>query len=244
MAGASSLEVPEDASLEARDAALAAALDRAVQSSGATGAAVAVVRDGELAFSHATGVVRAGDARVTDQTLFRIGSVGKLMTAIANVQAAEHGELSLDAPIVNVLPGVDPAITTRLLLSHQAGVPDSNTCDEALDTPSAWSNAHAHDPLWSPPGALFNYSNAGMAMAAAALERATGRSFADLVRERIFGPAGMHGATYALVPPQQAHAYGHAADGLPVPDEPTCGLTVAAGAAWMSARDSPLSLEG
>jgi CubicO group peptidase (beta-lactamase class C family) len=237
MAGASSLDVPADASLEARDAALAAALDGAVRSSGATGAAVAVVRGGELAFSYATGVVRAADAQVTDQTLFRIGSVGKFMTAIANVQAVEHGELSLDAPIVNVLPGVDPAITTRLLLSHQAGVPDSDTCDQALDTPSAWATVHARDPLWSPPGALFNYSNAGMTLAAAALERATGRSFVDLVRERIFGPAGMHGATYTLVSPQQAHAYGHAADGSPVPDEPTCGLTVAAGAAWMSARD-------
>jgi D-alanyl-D-alanine carboxypeptidase len=237
MAGPSLLNLPEDASLEARDAALAAALDGAVQAGGATGAAVAVVRDGRLAFSYATGVVRAGDVRVTDQTLFRIGSVGKFLTAIATVQAAARGEISLDAPIVTVLPGVDSGITARLLLSHQAGVPDSSTCDPALKTPAAWADRHARDPLWSPPGALFNYSNAGMTMAAAAIERATHRPFVDLVRERIFGPAGMQGAVYALVSPRQAHAYGHAPDGLPVPDEPACGLNVAAGAAWMSARD-------
>ena len=233
----SALDVPEDASLETRDAALAAALDRAVEHSGATGAAVAVVRDGALAFTHATGVVRAGGARVTDETLFRIGSVGKLITAIAAVQAAERGEFSLDASIRDVLPGADPAITMRLLLSHQAGVPDRATCDQALDTPSAWTSVHAGEPLWSPPGAIFNYSNAGMTIAAAALERVTSSSFTGLVRERVFGPAEMQGATYALVAGSPAHASGHAADGSPVPDEPACGLIIAAGAAWMSARD-------
>jgi CubicO group peptidase (beta-lactamase class C family) len=233
----SDLQVPADASPEARDAALAAALDRVVASSGATGAALAVVRDGELAFSYATGVERAGGARITDETLFRIGSVGKFFTALSAVLAAEQGELSLDAPIADVLPGVDPAITMRLLLSHQAGVPDSATCEKGLDTPSAWASVHAGDPLWSPPGALFNYSNAGMTLAAAALERTTGRAFTDLVRERLFGPAEMHTATYALDPASPAHAHGHASDGSPVADEPVCGLNIAAGAAWTSARE-------
>jgi CubicO group peptidase (beta-lactamase class C family) len=233
----SDLQVPANASLEIRDAALAAAVDGVVTRSGATGAVVAVVRNGELAFSHATGVERVGGARVTDETLFRIGSVGKIFTALTAMQAAAQGELSLDAPIANVLPGVDPAITMRLLLSHQAGVPDSATCEPGLDTPSAWASAHARDPLWSPPGALFNYSNAGMTMAAAVLERATGRPFTDLVRERVFGPAEMRGATYALDATSPAHADGHTSDGSRVDDEPVCGLNIAAGAAWTSARD-------
>jgi CubicO group peptidase (beta-lactamase class C family) len=228
---------PDGISQEERDAMLAVALDQAVEHSGATGAAVAVVRGGKLAFSHATGVTRAGGAQVTDRTLFRIGSVGKFVTAIAAVQAARRGEVSLDASLAELLPGVARGITMRLLLSHQAGVPESASCEDGLDTPSKWASVHARDPLWSPPGALYNYSNPGVTMAAAVLERATSQPFPELVRDRVFVPSGMHGATYVLAASSPAHAFGHDSKGAPVADEPACGLNLAAGAAWMSAKD-------
>jgi CubicO group peptidase (beta-lactamase class C family) len=95
------------------------------------GLAVGVVRDGSLAWFNGHGVADTGAGTPVDQdTVFRIGSVTKTMTAIAIMQLQEQGLVGLDAPAADYLrtyrlipakAGFRPA-TLRHLLTHTAGV--------------------------------------------------------------------------------------------------------------------------
>src|SRR5512134_448493 len=70
------------------------------------GLAVGVVRDGELAWFHGHGVAEVESGRPVDEdTVFRIGSITKTMTAVAVMQLVEQGVLDLDAPAAGYLRG-------------------------------------------------------------------------------------------------------------------------------------------
>lgn len=121
-------------------------LDTWIETQRLAGLAVAITRDGEVAFEHYTGWAdRARNVPVTPQTLFRIYSMTKPITSIAALQLVEEGRIRLDDPIATVLPafaeprvlvsggapgGYAPAVTRgaiepiRLwhLLTHTAGL--------------------------------------------------------------------------------------------------------------------------
>ena len=99
----------------------------------AVGLAVGVIRDGRLASFHAHGLANiASHTPVTEDTVFRIGSITKTFTAVAVMQLWEQGLIDLDAPandylrafrMVPAKPSWRPA-TVRHLLTHTAGVPE------------------------------------------------------------------------------------------------------------------------
>ena len=78
------------------------------------------------------------------------------------------------------------------LAGYPTYFPDGSFASYDLDT---FFENNAEQPLWSPPGVLYNYSNLGMSLAGLVLQEATGKKFADLVETRIFNPAGMDGAS-------------------------------------------------
>jgi CubicO group peptidase (beta-lactamase class C family) len=97
----------------------------------AVGLALGLVRDGHPDFFHGHGLADvASRAPVTDDTVFRIGSITKLFTAIAVMQLAERGLLDLDSPSHDYLrayrlaEGAFRPPTTRHLLTHTSGIPD------------------------------------------------------------------------------------------------------------------------
>lgn len=227
-----------DASPDELDRMLAGGMDELVRESAATGGAVAIVREGSLVLAEGFGTTTRGGEPVTADTLFRIGSVGKIFTAVALLRAAREGILDLDAPVAETFPELDERITARMLLSHTAGIADAGGCEPGLDTPTAYAEAHAGDALWSPPGAFFNYSNAGMTYAGALLEVRSGRDFSEYVETEIFRRAGMESATYDPAERvDRPHALGHDARGVAIEDDPPCGLVRAAGGAYASARE-------
>src|SRR5688572_10700092 len=103
---------------------------KAVQDWGATGLAVAVVKDGEVVFSKGYGVREIGKpARVDAQTLFAIGSTTKAMTAALVGMLVDEKKVAWDDPVTKHLPWFqlsDPyltrEITVRDLLVHRAGL--------------------------------------------------------------------------------------------------------------------------
>ena len=120
----------------------------------AVGLAVGVVRDGHLQIFHGHGLADiASNTRVTEDTVFRIGSVTKLFTAIAVMQLWEQRLVDLDAPANDYLrayklipeqAGWRPA-TLRHLLTHTAGVPEVRGLADLLQsdlTPSGGRPAH------------------------------------------------------------------------------------------------------
>lgn len=191
------------------------------------GMAVAVVLDGRLAYAEGLGRIRAaqGSGAVEVNTVFRWGSISKVHTALAALVLQEGGALTLDDRLWDWVPEFEPRtdgfsaadMTLRQLLDHTAGVPDdlpwACTSDDAFL--EAWFAGPYPWPIWSSPGAVWNYSNAGYNLAGVALERASGRAFPDLIEDEILEPLGMRTATFRA---EQAvgtsHAVGHERDGV------------------------------
>jgi CubicO group peptidase (beta-lactamase class C family) len=171
------------------------------------GAAVTVALDGAVVYEKGYGVKhRRNGGAVGAGTTFRIGSITKQLTAAAVMQQVEAGAVELAAPVTVWVPelslaGAVPAaaITVRHLLTHTTGYPDNvesvtgSTADAAL---SAWVATQAGVRLHAPPGSFWNYSNPNFMLAGLVAERASGVPYRRLMRDRVFGPAGMTRTTF------------------------------------------------
>lgn len=179
------------------------------------GFTVGVVVDGVLRYHAGFGVTNWGsDERVTDDTIFRWASVSKMHTAAALLRYADAGAIALDDPATTVLDDVPLAepfhasdIHFRHLLDHTSALPDVLPweCDTSLSESLA-----AHTPeLWAPPGSFYNYTNTGYTWIGATLERLSGKSFAETMKDSLLDPAGMTTATYdADIATDSPHADG------------------------------------
>lgn len=162
------------------------------------GTAVAVAVGNDIVWSTAFGFADVERHRpVSRATQFRIYEVAMPLTATIMARLADEGRLDLDAPIQRYLPGtVDAAVpvTARQLAAQLSGARDFA---DGEDLPAPCANAR--DAVRNlpphlfvrPPGLKFAPSRAGYALLSAALESASGKSFADLLDESIATPAGM-----------------------------------------------------
>ena len=135
----------------------------------------------------------------TPDTKFRIGSVTKPFTAILIWQQVEAGKIDLDAPVTKYLPeyrkDTGDKILVRHLLTHTSGIPTYIGADiEKWTSPiprPQFMRQYCSGDLESIPGAEFGYNNCGYYLLAEILERVTGKTYAELLRERITGPLDM-----------------------------------------------------
>ncbi len=173
--------------------------------------AAAVVRDGRIVAAGAVGTRRAGaNIPVTLNDRFHIGSDTKAFTALLAAMMVEEGKLRWTSTIAEVLPDLAAGMDTRLrgitleqLLSHSSGLPSDNEqigalYDKAylqqgnLDEVRCWFLREAFKfPLKSEPGTQFAYSNTGYITVGAMVERVAGKTWEELIRERIFNPMGL-----------------------------------------------------
>ncbi len=195
-----------------------------IAATGTPGAAVAVVSGDRIVFSKGLGVanVETG-APVTPETVFRVGSLTKVLTATAVVAEAEGGRLRLGAPVGDAVPGLAPRIsklTLEQLLAQTSGlreVPggDGLHGEEAL---GVFVRSLKDDDLLIEPDKAFSYSNAGYALAGYALEAAGGKPYADRMEEILFRPLGMARTTLRpMMAMTWPLAMGHAAEGKETP---------------------------
>jgi CubicO group peptidase (beta-lactamase class C family) len=184
--------------------ALAALSRRAEQQarSDAFSGAVLVARHGKVLFQDAWG---QADRRLrmpnTPATKFRLGSMNKMFTAVATLQLVEAGKLRLDEPIGAYLPDypnrdVASKVTVRHLLTHTGGTGDIFGTEFEqnrlkLRTHADYVKLYGLRGPTHEPGSRFEYSNYGFVLLGALIERVSGRSYYDYVRDNVFGPAGM-----------------------------------------------------
>jgi CubicO group peptidase (beta-lactamase class C family) len=166
------------------------------------GAAVLVVREGAPIVRRAWGLADVErSVPVTPATNFRLASVSKQFTAAAILLLAEDGRLGLDDPArkwLPSLPAAADAVTIRHLLTHASGLVDYEDVIPAsmtaqLQDADVLTLLETGKRTYFPPGTSYRYSNSGYALLALVVERASGRSFANFLRERVFGPLGMAG---------------------------------------------------
>src|SRR5919205_106687 len=194
-------------------AELEATVNDELKATNTPGAAVAVVSGDRVVFAKGFGVadVETG-AAVTPDTLFRIASTTKMLTAAALVTLAERGEVKLDAPVGTYVRGLSPGlarVTLHQLLSHTAGVRDDASFNGPHDDAAlaAFVGTWTDDYLLAGPGEIYSYSNLGYQLAARVLEEATGKPYADAMDELVFRPLGMRRTTLR---PTVAMTYPHA----------------------------------
>lgn len=178
---------------------------------GAVGALVEV-RDERGVWRGTSGVARLGTERgVPARGHFRIGSVTKTFVATVALQLVAEGELRLEDTVEAWLPGTVPGgqdMTVRQLLNHTSGVYDYV---RTLPMPPGreflenrwrtWTpdelvrRAVANPPSVEPPGAGYSYSNTGYTLLGRIIEKATGRSYADEIGQRIIRPLRLGGTS-------------------------------------------------
>ena len=180
----------------------------ALASAAIPGAVVVVVKDGRVLFEHGYGVSDTTTGAPVDpgRTLFRVGSVSKLVTWTAVMQLAEAGRIDLDADVNTYLDFAIPPfqgqpITLRNIMTHTAGFEEAHrgiaTLD-ARDMPSLgdslrhWIPARVYAPGTTPA-----YSNYAAALAGYMVQRVSREPFDRYVACHIFGPLGMRHSTFA-----------------------------------------------
>ncbi|MBM4169083.1 MAG: beta-lactamase family protein [Ignavibacteria bacterium] len=164
-----------------------------------------VVVDDQLVYSGNFGFTNVQKKiPANSQSLFRIASMSKSVTAVAILQLRDAGKLQLDDPVSKFILEMNslrylttdaPAITIRHLLIHATGLPEDNPWgDRQLDnTDAELLQLIANGVSFSNvPEIAFEYSNLGFALLGRIVAVASGKSFDVYTRENIFMPLGMN----------------------------------------------------
>ena len=181
------------------------------------GAALGVIR-GDDASTAYVGTADAGSGdRVTPETCFAVGSLGKSMVATAVARLAAAGRLALDDPIARHVPELRGSSwaetdTIRDLLANRSRIPLRDefefgaSPDEGDDV---LSRLAAKIATREPSPAPWSYTNAGWSVLGRALETVAGSTWEDAMRVHVLDPLGMAHATFAASPRREPRAAGH-----------------------------------
>jgi CubicO group peptidase (beta-lactamase class C family)/predicted aspartyl protease len=187
---------------------ITAAVDKAAAEDKFSGV-VLVAKDGTPLLSRAWGMAdpAKGIANRTD-TKFNLGSINKIFTHVAIGQLAAAGKLSLSDTIAKHLPDLPvpsaDKITIEQLLQHRSGLgdifgPKFMDSHASIRKLSDYVPLFAGAPLQFEPGADQKYSNAGFVVLGLIIEKVSGQSYYDYIRDHITKPAGMTDtASYAV----------------------------------------------
>ena len=189
---------------------LSAAFDALpIPSSGAC--SISISQHGQVVFERGRGQIAPGREASAD-SLYRIASLTKPMTASAVLVSEQAGRLSRTDKINRFLAFPEPAPTIDELIKHIPGLPDylatpayqsgrtsPTTVDTLLSLIQPWDGVRRHQ-----------YSNSHAVLSGAALQQVNGLRYEDVVQRDIFGPAGMSRSSFALPPPSESFSLGSA----------------------------------
>lgn len=205
-----------------RDSGWQAEIQRLVQpyDGDVPGVSLLVLKDGKPVLSRGYG--RSDMERGTEAgpaTSYRLASMTKQFTAASILLLAQDGKLSIDDPVKRWLPSlpkVADGITLRNLLDHTSGVLDyedlmAEPYQGQIHDAGVLTLLEKENRLYFPPGSIYRYSNSGYALLALVAERASGMSFPEYLRTRIFQPLGMRDTlAYVAGGPEAPHrAWGY-----------------------------------
>ncbi len=175
------------------------------------GLSAAIVRDQDVIWSGGFGVTDLEKKTpATASTIYSICSISKLFTSVAVLQLRDAGQLRLDDPVSKHLPWFSSLkrlkpeageITVEGLLTHASGLPRESdhpywTGPEfPFPTRDQIISGLSHQESLYPAETYFQYSNLGITLAGEIVSAASGRPYADYVRERVLTPLGLTSTT-------------------------------------------------
>lgn len=174
--------------------------------------AVAVAQDGRIIWEEGFGWAdRERRTRATEHTVYSLASITKPITATGLMVLAESGQLALDQPANDYLGnaklrarvGKASDATVRLVANHTSGLPRHLNfffSDEPFQPPSMDESILRYGNLIAAPGERFQYSNLGYSVLSRIIERVSGVSYEQFMRQSVFVPLGMTRTSVGLAP--------------------------------------------
>jgi CubicO group peptidase (beta-lactamase class C family) len=212
---------------------------------------VAVVRGKDTVVMKGYGLADVeNEVPATAQTVYRIGSITKQYTAAAVLQLIEQNKIALDDSLGKHLPTAPTAwrrVPIRQLLNHTSGIPSYTSAGPRwmsrirLDLPhDSLIGIVANDTMDFAPGSQWRYNNTGYYLLGMLVEKVTGRSYADVVREQLIAPLGLTATMYCDTKPiikRRAQGYQAADEKLVNADPLSMSQPFAAGALCSTVGD-------
>ena len=188
------------------------------------GAAIAIMRDGEVIYQHGYGSANLEySIPITPSTIFHVASVSKQFTAFAVAMFAAEGRLSLDEDVRTYLPEIPDfgeKITLRHLIYHTSGLRDQWNLlemagwrmDDVITREHILEIVSRQKELNFKPGEELVYCNTGYTLLAEIVARVTGQTFREWTAENLFEPLGMANTHFhddhQMIVPNRAYSYG------------------------------------
>lgn len=184
-------------------------------------------------------------------TKFRLGSITKQFTSMVIMQLVAEGKIKLDDKITAYLPDyrkdTGDKVTVRHLLTHTSGIPSYTSMPGFFQNVSrnpfavdAFIKQYASGDLEFEPGSKFVYDNSGYFLLGAIIEKVTGQTYEQTVRERIFEPLGMKDSGYDrwnTVLPKRATGYQLTPNGYETAPYLDMSIPYAAGSLYSTVDD-------
>jgi len=177
-----------------------------LKSSGIPGAAVLVIKNGEVVFERGYGVTDLKSLhRIDARTNFRLASDTKQFTAMAIMLLVHDGKLKYDEALTDIFPDFPAygrAITVRMLLNHTSGLQDYEDLMPPINPKLPIEQVQIQDnavldllkhqnSTKFPPGTKWEYSNSGYVLLGTIVKAISGQPFPEFLRKRIFAPLQM-----------------------------------------------------
>lgn len=192
---------------------------------------VAVAKDGRIVWEESFGWAdRERMIPATPHTMYSMASISKPLTATGLMILVERGEIDLDAPVDRYIApakltaheGEASAATVTHILNHTSGLPTHYTTfyldEPGRRPPPATESIRRYGILVHPPGAVYQYANFGFGLASHIIEKVSGRSYADFMKEEVFLPLGMTHSSIDVGPGLEEYAaIRYRGNGEPVP---------------------------
>ncbi|MBA3663152.1 MAG: beta-lactamase family protein [Bacteroidetes bacterium] len=174
---------------------------------GAFNGSILVARSGAILYQKTIGFCnKENSCQLSDSSMFQLASVSKVITATAVLMLYERGQVDLDKPLAHYFPDFSYSeVTIKQLLSHRSGLPNYiyalNT--ELYQPNYKMSNSDMYSYLkiknpkaYLKPDKCFNYCNTNYALLALLVEKVSGKTFSQFLKQELFEPLGMkHTAT-------------------------------------------------
>ena len=219
---------------------------------------VLLAKAGKPVFQKAVGFAdREARRPNTVETAFNLGSINKVFTATAIRQLAAQGKLNLDSTVGRYWPDYPNAlvarqVTIRQLMEHRGGLggnifgaPQGGTRRD-LKTLRDFLPLFVAEPLQFAPGTQQAYSNAGYIVLGLLVERLSGETYYDYVRNHIYQPAGLaHTAHFRsdAIPPHAALGYTRESGSIARNTELLPGIGSSAGGGYATPQDLALFVQ-
>jgi len=170
------------------------------------GVSIAIVDDQKVVWARGFGFSdKKNKVPATAETMYRIGSISKLFTAMATMKLVEDGLLDIDRPLKNYLPQYSirsrfsdsGPITPRTIMTHHSGLPSSLAKGMwSSDPPASLLDRLKDEYTAYPTNYVLAYSNIGLALLGLMIEQVSQTDFCDYVDQAILGPIGMQRSSF------------------------------------------------